>query len=951
MIYSYDPIFYRYDHKFIQNYECFIYPFAGAASWGLTFGAKGILVGATLGAIDLVSINYKFYDHPYLTYGSIGIAAFSPLKESPIAKELIVNVEKGSLNFVRSISGPLLQILESSTAITSSPIENTVSQTSSLFNFKELFYLHKISPSALDIIGFTSGITLNRYNSIPADIFYNILSNSVIFYHLGTGEYYKEITRINLPSSQQLFLIGAGFGLVDATIVYFNISKYFIISPIIRIYSCYYSAFTMSYSVLAYVYDKQFNIGLLARINPFIPNWQLPLPFTLENTLKFLKFATISKLSLDTYKNNPSYSLFSPEKEFIPTQVSKKLRSIYSKMIEERELSEMIDKQIITLVVTKFLLIYAAISIDSNRGVIAWKISSGIANSDFNSIITDCIKTGLSMGYFYITNILDHFISEYFQTKRKYYLDDYFTEAISKDTVAIYLSRNNSDNSLNSKALINNINENLLIFSRDGNELLTSSMSVYIGGVYALNFLYNKQYDCMYFAYLYSLVASAISEFLSKEETKNDKIIKECRESIETFENHRITNAPSTSTTEKGKALKKLIKHHKKRLNIFVSDQSQFYSLNYLWKSIQDTLHYFLSLCFAIGHANSENIKKHIWVILPLSSKLFKMNCYESDMMSKLNKFNIAYENLELLLTRIESATNFSYPHLTIDYVNSNNSAICVENLHININNHKIVNIPQLCITQNKTAIVGSNGCGKTTFCKLLKNIPNYGITPQGKIIFYTKYNNSNKIIMTSQNELMIPGLSIFQEISAIIDDIKLEDQTKIVNLLNEIEFNSNYDNKSSSTPTDIYKKFNEPNNWENILSGGQKNKVYFIRTIFQAHKNSQSEYIIFDEIFEHMDSKSKKLAKAMINKYLSDKKVIIIDHNCNINDDNFYHQKITFKSFSNDFNYSAIVENYSNYSPELEINGTCPLNYSPELEISGTCPLTQPLIGLSDHL
>lgn len=937
--YTYDSIFTRLDQKIIHDYEYLIYPIAGAISWGTVFGIKGVAIGTILGSIDSAAIYYYFYDHPYLTYGSIGIAVSSPLKDSPIVKELINKVE--SLNVITST--PSIRVTPVILTPPSSPVKGVIRKSSltsgiflqeSLGNFiyylKESLKFYTISISSVDLAGFITGVILSSYTIlISADIFYNIFSNAIVLYNLGTRDNYKEISQNRLPSPQQLFLFGLGLGIIDAGIVYFNYNENFVISPIIKIFSFYDSFLSFSWSAASYIYlNPIFNIGLAEKITTIIPNWQL-LNFNFYQTPKFISELTkvffIFSISLQTYITMQNRFSYSSEKKFTPIQVSNKLQSIYSRMIPKREMNEILDRQIITLIATKFLVISAALKIDANRGVIASKISSGVSNLNLDSIISDCINVAFAIVYFYTSNIIDHFTSDYFQEKRKYYSSIYFTEAIGKDEIAIYLSRNNSDHTLDSKVLIRNINKNLLIVSRDGSDLLTSSVSIYIGGVYALNFFYNNEYDCMYFSYLYSIFAGVISNFFSERETKNDNIIKECREKIEALENFRVIHASSTSITGKGHLLKDKTKFYKDRLNIFVLDQTKFYSLNYIWNSVQDLLYYFLSVYIAAGHSSNQKVSKHIWTILPLSIKLFKMSCYEATIKSKLNNFDIAYNNLELLLTRIEYATNFSYPDLEVSYVYSNRTAICIENLYINLTSQKEIYIPNLCITQAKTALVGSNGCGKTTFCKLLKKVPNFGIFPTGKIIFYSKHNNSDKIIMTSQTELMTPELSILEEINSRIGEISYKDECIIKDLLKEIKINFLNDSLLTSPSENIiFNDLDKPNSWENILSGGQKNKIFFIRTIFQAIKNPMIEFIIFDEIFEHMDSKSKEIAKFMIDKYLSDRKVIIIDHNCNKNEDHFYHQKITFKNINSDSNYSVIVENYLNYSQILDINDNC---------------------------
>ena len=72
---------YRSDHQFIYDYENLLYPVSAAIIGGITFGIWGGVAGFACGSIDQLAINYKIYDHPYLTAGIIGLTIAAPLSK------------------------------------------------------------------------------------------------------------------------------------------------------------------------------------------------------------------------------------------------------------------------------------------------------------------------------------------------------------------------------------------------------------------------------------------------------------------------------------------------------------------------------------------------------------------------------------------------------------------------------------------------------------------------------------------------------------------------------------------------------------------------------------------------------------------------------------------------------------------------------------------------------
>ena len=62
-------------YQTIQSGEFLLPSIAAATSGFIHLGLQGFIGGATLGAVDVISIYYKFYEKPYWTWGSLGVSA------------------------------------------------------------------------------------------------------------------------------------------------------------------------------------------------------------------------------------------------------------------------------------------------------------------------------------------------------------------------------------------------------------------------------------------------------------------------------------------------------------------------------------------------------------------------------------------------------------------------------------------------------------------------------------------------------------------------------------------------------------------------------------------------------------------------------------------------------------------------------------------------------------
>ncbi len=147
-------------------------------------------------------------------------------------------------------------------------------------------------------------------------------------------------------------------------------------------------------------------------------------------------------------------------------------------------------------------------------------------------------------------------------------------------------------------------------------------------------------------------------------------------------------------------------------------------------------------------------------------------------------------------------------------------------------------NIDLEVLRGDRIAIVGSNGAGKTTFCKILAGEIDF----EGKLS--TGHNVSLNYFAQHQTENLDPDKTVYKE---MLDAAPTsEAQKKIRDILGCFLFSG----------SDIEKKIG-------VLSGGEKSRVALARILLQA-----SNLLIMDEPTNHLDMRSKEMLIDALENY-----------------------------------------------------------------------------------
>ncbi len=200
---------YRVDQQLMNQYEYLTYSIAAGALGATNYGLTGGIVGFSLGGIDALAINYKFYTKPHLTAAVMSYSAFSSLK-LPSIWSFLSQVEHINYFFQYHLSTTAIATeLGWDTIIYG--FSTTYSVKENLFQFFQLPISDLVSP----IVGvlFTTGM-LNR----NLDTIMLLASGTVAGYSYGkVGKVYN--------SGYYGAIIGLSLGILDLNLDHYNITQ------------------------------------------------------------------------------------------------------------------------------------------------------------------------------------------------------------------------------------------------------------------------------------------------------------------------------------------------------------------------------------------------------------------------------------------------------------------------------------------------------------------------------------------------------------------------------------------------------------------------------------------------------------------------------------------------------------------------------------------------------
>jgi ABC-type uncharacterized transport system fused permease/ATPase subunit len=205
------------------------------------------------------------------------------------------------------------------------------------------------------------------------------------------------------------------------------------------------------------------------------------------------------------------------------------------------------------------------------------------------------------------------------------------------------------------------------------------------------------------------------------------------------------------------------------------------------------------------------------------------------------------------------------------DYKISDENAICLNKFKVGVKKESRLYIEDLCISGKNIAVTSVSGGGKSTFTNALGQIVHGDSWSEGSVTYLTKNGTKPYIAMTSQATYVTPEDALLELITFKKGFKASKQKDEVIKLLNEIKIDI-----VQGTQQSLISRLNVIDDWVNILSGGQKQKIDVIRLILN-HK--QADFLFLDEIFAGLDHDSIITIQNMFDKYFPNTMIMVIDH------------------------------------------------------------------------
>ena len=238
-----------------------------------------------------------------------------------------------------------------------------------------------------------------------------------------------------------------------------------------------------------------------------------------------------------------------------------------------------------------------------------------------------------------------------------------------------------------------------------------------------------------------------------------------------------------------------------------------------------------------------------------------------------LSSFGVNYNKVKVSLSRIDEVVNNKifkdeiYGDINLNNPKGNITFKNVSFKYTKKENLTLDNLSLIIKTNQKTAIVGRSGNGKTTIFNLLLR---YFDVTNGKVLIDCvdikdlSEDSLRKTISCVRQNPFLFNMSIFENFKIVKPDITLKE-------VKEVCKRAYIDEYIESLP----KKYNTIIGEGGInLSGGQKQRLAIARTLLLNTK-----IILFDEATSALDNESQKYIKMTIDDLTKDHTIIIIAH------------------------------------------------------------------------
>lgn len=250
-------------------------------------------------------------------------------------------------------------------------------------------------------------------------------------------------------------------------------------------------------------------------------------------------------------------------------------------------------------------------------------------------------------------------------------------------------------------------------------------------------------------------------------------------------------------------------------------------------------------------------------MLIPFLVLLFKI----LPMVSSLNSLRVLMESNKPFIERLQDFISENSNYLKDGKKNFDlKEKIVFSDISFKFKDKKVLDNVSFEIEKNRiTALIGASGVGKTTIIDLILKI----YSPDAGEIYIDDDKLSDVSSDSIRNNISYLPQDLLMLNANILDNVNLYGQNISKRSVIENIDRFNFSSESSENLRDLNIGLGGIN-----LSGGQKQKINIIRTILK-----ESEFIIFDEPTNNLDSESIKLFIQELEKIKKERTILLITH------------------------------------------------------------------------
>lgn len=568
------------------------------------------------------------------------------------------------------------------------------------------------------------------------------------------------------------------------------------------------------------------------------------------------------------------------EKEHSPVfELSEDLYNLYGKIIPKKQLDDLIEKQAISLIVSKIII--AKLELKLTR-----------LNQNVEDSFTNLVKIeeswvkfidALSVISKYLIpyvggHITSGYINSYFQTRFLYLMTDQMNDELLTGEVSLHLKQDrientvlNSEEILDSKVLIEKMNGDIGAIVND--DLLPGVVSTVISGGYAIGHLYSiNALDMVIYSSIYNQLTSEITQLLSSSYYSYMDKLDDLSSKIGNKYDHVKINSASMITYDANDFIKQAREELIDKRRELNAEQNLWGTANSLWsiaRGITDSLYNFLVVANEIYQGNLASDKRS--EVISMTGDFSSLVSWDAENSGEIIELRKSMDRIIELKARMAEIEEPLERKPNYHYEESEQTGICLNQFKVGKGGESRLYIEDLCVHDKRVAVTSASGAGKSTFFKAVKQITHDGVWSEGNITYFTNDGSYPYIAMTSQDVYIPPEDSLLELITFKKGAEAEPYREKVVELLTRIKIDSVKEGEVSLIDSLDIKK-----DWVAETSGGQKQKIDAIRLML---KEDKPDIIIFDEIFAGLDHNSIHNLQLMLDEEFPDAQIFIIDH------------------------------------------------------------------------